>query len=84
VLARGPERPPHTGRWSAVEKATEDWGRTARFCVILVVMSACTVGPLTIATWVLVAHGHSIETIYRMVTELLRHTGYQGQFRDSP
>jgi hypothetical protein len=70
VLARDP-RPRPTDRWSAVEKAMEEWDRTARFRVMLVVMSACTVGSLILAAWFLAAHGHSVEAIYRAVTQLL-------------
>jgi len=69
---------------AAVLLFLEELGRTARFCVILVVMSACTVGPLTVATWFLAVHGHSIEAIYRAFTDLLHSIDYQGQFRDSP
>lgn len=34
---------PHFTQWTVAHKAIDDWGKTARFCVILVVSAICTV-----------------------------------------
>jgi hypothetical protein len=34
------------GKWAAIEKAIDDWGKTARLCLILVVIALCSIGVL--------------------------------------
>jgi hypothetical protein len=53
------------------EKALDDWGRTARLSVILIVMSVCTAGPVILIGWFLAVHGWSPEEVHRVINELL-------------
>jgi hypothetical protein len=50
-------RPIRWSRWAVVDKAIDDWGKTTRFCLILIVIAGCAVGSLVLAAWLLAAHG---------------------------
>ena len=60
-----------TTKWQVVGAAIEDTRKTVRLCVILVVMSVCTVGPLILTTWFLATHGYPVEAIARAVVRAL-------------
>jgi hypothetical protein len=50
----------------------ENWGQTIRFCVIMFVMSICTLGAPILAAWIIADHGHSVEALYRSVAHFLQ------------
>lgn len=54
-------------KWAAVATAIESWGKTARFCVILLVRTVCLVAPVLICTWLLAGHGVSAAEVARVV-----------------
>lgn len=58
MLARDPLKP-RSGRWAAAEKAIDDWGKTTRFCVILLVMLLCSI-VWAVAAAVIWANEHAI------------------------
>jgi hypothetical protein len=69
VLTRDPPR----RKWSVVDKALDDWGKTARLAVLLLIMAACTFGPLALTAWLLMAHGYSTGEVCRAIGGLIGH-----------
>jgi hypothetical protein len=39
-------------RWTGVSKAIDDWAKTARLCVILVVSALCTIAVIAAAAFI--------------------------------